>query len=159
MPRLDRITCDMAICHGQPTVRGLRYPVEMLLGLLASGMSIGEVLEDYEDLERDDLLAALEFGGPHRRLAPRGDTPFPVKFLVDAQLTKRLATKLDDLGHDAIHTLDLPRGNRTSDRDIIKLADEQGRVVVTKDRDFRDSHLLTGEPEPAGRRDRQHPQH
>lgn len=51
-----------AICHGQPTVRGMRYPVEMLLELLSSGMSIDEIVDDYPDLERDDLLAALEFG-------------------------------------------------------------------------------------------------
>ena len=60
--RLDRITSDPLICHGKPTVRGLRYPVETLLELLASGMTIDEVLDDYADLERDDLLAALEFG-------------------------------------------------------------------------------------------------
>lgn len=62
MTRLDRITTDPAICHGKPTVRGLRYPVETLLELLASGMTVEEILEDYPDLERDDLLAALEFG-------------------------------------------------------------------------------------------------
>lgn len=62
MTRLERITSDPAICHGKPTVRGLRYPVEMLLELLASGMTIEEILDDYEDLERDDILAALEFG-------------------------------------------------------------------------------------------------
>ena len=62
MSRLDRITTDSAICHGQPTIRGLRYPVENLLELLSSGMSIDEVLVDYPDLVRDDLLAALEFG-------------------------------------------------------------------------------------------------
>jgi uncharacterized protein (DUF433 family) len=62
MSRLDRITTDPAICHGQPTVRGLRYPVQMLLELLSSGMSVDEVLADYPELERDDLLAALEFG-------------------------------------------------------------------------------------------------
>ncbi len=62
MTRLDRITTNPAICHGKPTVRGLRYPVQTLLELLASGMTIEEVLEDYPDLERDDLLAALEFG-------------------------------------------------------------------------------------------------
>ncbi|MGQ0778163.1 MAG: DUF433 domain-containing protein [Pseudonocardiales bacterium] len=50
------------MCHGQPTVRGLRYPVENLLELLSSGMTIDEVLTDHRDLERDDLLAALEFG-------------------------------------------------------------------------------------------------
>ncbi|MGH3965389.1 MAG: DUF433 domain-containing protein [Pseudonocardiaceae bacterium] len=62
MSRLDRIVSDPAVCHGQPTVRGLRYPVENLLELLSSGMTIEEVLADYPDLERDDLLAALEFG-------------------------------------------------------------------------------------------------
>ncbi len=61
MSRLDRITSDPSICHGQPTIRGLRYPVENLLELLASGMTIDENIEDHPDLERDDLLAALEF--------------------------------------------------------------------------------------------------
>lgn len=61
MSRLDRITADPEICHGQPTIRGLRYTVECLLELLSAGMSVDEVLEDYPDLERDDMLAALEF--------------------------------------------------------------------------------------------------
>lgn len=63
------------MCHGQPTVRGLRYTVESLLELLSAGMSIDEVLEDYPDLERDDLLAALEFGAlaaGRRRVVPLG---------------------------------------------------------------------------------------
>jgi uncharacterized protein (DUF433 family) len=60
--RLERITSDPEICHGQPTIRGLRYPVANLLELLSAGMTIDEVLADYPDLERDDLLAALEFG-------------------------------------------------------------------------------------------------
>ena len=58
---LDRITIDPEINHGKPVIRGLRYPVEMLLELLSSGMSIDEILSDYEDLERDDVLAALAF--------------------------------------------------------------------------------------------------
>jgi uncharacterized protein (DUF433 family) len=58
---LDRITIDPEICHGKPSIRGLRYPVEVLLELLSSGMSIDEILADYEDLEREDILAALEF--------------------------------------------------------------------------------------------------
>ncbi len=62
MSRPERITSDPAVCHGQPTVRGLRYPVENLLELLSAGMTIDEVLADYPDLERDDVLAALEFG-------------------------------------------------------------------------------------------------
>ena len=58
---LARITIDPAVCHGKPCVRGLRYPVEVLLELLSSGMTTDEILADYEDLERDDLLAALAF--------------------------------------------------------------------------------------------------
>lgn len=75
MSRLDRITSDPEICHGQPTVRGLRYTVESLLELLASGMTIEEIIEDHPDLERDDLLAALEFGAlaaGQRRVVPLG---------------------------------------------------------------------------------------
>lgn len=62
MSRLERITSDPEVCHGRPVVRGLRYPVQMLLELMASGMTVDEIVADYEDLERDDLLAALEFG-------------------------------------------------------------------------------------------------
>jgi uncharacterized protein (DUF433 family) len=60
--RLERITVDPSICHGKPTIRGLRYPVESLLELLASGMTIEEIIDDHPNLERDDLLAALELG-------------------------------------------------------------------------------------------------
>ena len=58
---LERITMDPAIVHGKPVVRGLRYPVEMLLELLSSGMTQEEILADYEDLEREDLLAVFAY--------------------------------------------------------------------------------------------------
>jgi uncharacterized protein (DUF433 family) len=58
---IDRITIDPAICHGKPCIRGLRYPVELVLELLSSGMTIDDILADYEDLEREDVLAALAF--------------------------------------------------------------------------------------------------
>jgi uncharacterized protein (DUF433 family) len=57
----SRITINKEICHGKPSVRGLRYPVEMLLDLMASGMSNNEILEDYPDLENEDLLACIKF--------------------------------------------------------------------------------------------------
>ena len=60
-PLLARITIDPQLCHGKPCVRGLRYPVEMLLDLLSSGMTHDEILADYEDLEREDLLVVLAF--------------------------------------------------------------------------------------------------
>jgi uncharacterized protein (DUF433 family) len=72
---LSRITIDPAVCHGKPCVRGLRYPVEMLLELQSSGMSHDEILADYEDLEREDLLAVLKFAAKlsqTKRLQPVG---------------------------------------------------------------------------------------
>ena len=56
-----RITIDPEICHGKPCVRGLRYPVESVLGWLASGMSIDEILADCADLQREDVLASLAY--------------------------------------------------------------------------------------------------
>jgi uncharacterized protein (DUF433 family) len=58
---MHRITIDPTICHGKPTVRGLRYPVESILELLSSGMSYEEILADYPDLEREDILAVLAY--------------------------------------------------------------------------------------------------
>ena len=58
---LQRITLDPDICHGKPCIRGLRYPVETTLELLSSGMTFGEILEDYEDLEREDLQAVSTY--------------------------------------------------------------------------------------------------
>ncbi len=57
----ERITIDPDVCHGKPCVRGLRYPVEMILELLSAGMSTEEILADYEDLEREDILAVLAY--------------------------------------------------------------------------------------------------
>ena len=58
---LQRITHNPDICHGKPCIRGLRYPIEFILELLSSGMTHSEILEDYEDLEPEDLFAVLLF--------------------------------------------------------------------------------------------------
>ena len=58
---LERITINPAICHGKPCVRGLRYPAETILELLSSGMSVQEILDDYEDLEQEDIFAVLAY--------------------------------------------------------------------------------------------------
>jgi uncharacterized protein (DUF433 family) len=57
----DRITIHPEICHGKPTIRGLRYPVETILELLSSGMTSDQIHADYEDLEREDIFAVLDF--------------------------------------------------------------------------------------------------
>jgi predicted nuclease of predicted toxin-antitoxin system len=66
--------------------------------------------------------------------------------VVDAQLPRRLARWLREQGHDAVHTLELPSGNRTSDADLCELADVRGAVIVTKDADFVVSRTLHGTP-------------
>ena len=58
---LQRITLNPNIAFGKPTIRGLRYSVEWLLELLSSGMSYQEILDDYEDLEIEDIHAALAY--------------------------------------------------------------------------------------------------
>lgn len=58
---MQRITISSEICHGKPTIRGLRYPVDMILELLAAKMTIQEILDDYTDLEEEDIYACLSY--------------------------------------------------------------------------------------------------
>jgi len=58
---LDRISVNPNVCHGQATIRNLRYPVGNILELLHAGMTTEEILNDYPDLQKDDILAALTF--------------------------------------------------------------------------------------------------
>ncbi|MHB1360374.1 MAG: DUF5615 family PIN-like protein [Rhodocyclaceae bacterium] len=69
-----------------------------------------------------------------------------MKFLIDAQLPRKLAVWVRDRGHDVCHTLDLPEQNRTSDAQICAFATQEGRIVVTKDDDFVQSFVLNGQP-------------
>ena len=70
-----------------------------------------------------------------------------MKFVVDAQLPRRVAHEIRALGCDALHTLDMPAQNRTTDGEIVRFSRLESRVVVTKDSDFVDAFLLRGEPE------------
>ena len=65
---LARITVDPAICHGKPCLRGLRYPVELILDLLSADMTPEDILTDYPDLERDDIRAALAYAAQLSRV-------------------------------------------------------------------------------------------
>lgn len=69
-----------------------------------------------------------------------------MRFLVDAQLPRRLACRLHEAGYDTVHTLDLPDRNRTSDEKINELSSRELRVAITKDTDFVNSFLLSGKP-------------
>ena len=65
---LSRITINPDICHGKPAIRNLRYPVESMLEYLAAGDAIEDVLAEFPDLEREDLLACLEFAARSLRV-------------------------------------------------------------------------------------------
>jgi predicted nuclease of predicted toxin-antitoxin system len=70
-----------------------------------------------------------------------------MKFLIDAHLPLALKNWLVTRGHDAIHTRDLPEKNLTDDMEIIRIADNQERIVTTKDSDFQKYHILFGRPD------------
>jgi predicted nuclease of predicted toxin-antitoxin system len=69
-----------------------------------------------------------------------------MKFIIDAQLPRRIAYLLRNAGHDAVHTLDLPRQNATSDAEITTIAEQEQRIVVTKDADFVETFVLSHRP-------------
>lgn len=61
MNYLERITIDPEICHGKPCIRGMRWPVEVVLDLLNSDMTKAEILADHPELEKEDLMASVNF--------------------------------------------------------------------------------------------------
>jgi len=58
---LERITINPEICHGKPCIRNMRWPVEVILDLLGSEMSIPEILEDHPELEKEDIIASINY--------------------------------------------------------------------------------------------------
>lgn len=72
MPDLSRITLDPDICHGKPCIRHMRWPVEVILDLVSSGMGINDILADHSELDREDLLACLHYA----RLLVSGEAHF-----------------------------------------------------------------------------------
>lgn len=61
MNYLDRITINAEICHGKPCIRGMRWPVEVILDMLSADMTNAQITEDHPELEKEDILAALQF--------------------------------------------------------------------------------------------------
>jgi uncharacterized protein (DUF433 family) len=58
---ISRITLNPEVCHGKPCIRGMRWPVEVILDLLGSGMTQEQILEDHTEIEKEDILACLHF--------------------------------------------------------------------------------------------------
>jgi uncharacterized protein (DUF433 family) len=66
-PLLERITIHPDICHGKPCERGMRWPVEVILDMLSSGMQTEEILKEHKELDKEDILAALQFAKLYMR--------------------------------------------------------------------------------------------
>ena len=58
---INRITINPEICHGKPCIRGMRWPIEVIIDMLGSGMTIDQILDDHKELEKEDVLASLNF--------------------------------------------------------------------------------------------------
>ena len=58
----DRISINPNVCHGKPVIKGTRVMVSIILGALAGGDTIDKILEDYPNISREDIFAALQFG-------------------------------------------------------------------------------------------------
>lgn len=65
---LERITLNSDILFGKPSIRNMRYSVELILDLLAAGMDSEEIIDDYPDLEKEDILACLSFAAKLMRV-------------------------------------------------------------------------------------------
>ncbi len=61
MSRISRITISPEVCHGKPCVRNMRWPVEVIIDMLSAGMTVEQIMEDHPELEREDILACLDF--------------------------------------------------------------------------------------------------
>ena len=109
-PKHPRITRDYDICHGQPTVRGLRYPVWLVMEYLAAGMSEAEILAVYPDLESEDLRACQAYAAAILKKMSKA---------MAGDGTRRAVTKQELLVH-LIETGKLPNGT---------ILNEQGQIV------------------------------
>lgn len=129
----DRIAIDPAVRHGKPIIRGTRVPLEIILGSLAGGMEIDEIVREY-DLQKEDVLAALEYAT--RLIAGEDISAYAKpKFLLDADMPRSSAAAIRSLGFDVPDVRDM--GMRyAKDQEIIDYALNTGRMVITRDLDY-----------------------
>jgi uncharacterized protein (DUF433 family) len=81
MKELDRITVDPEICLGQPTIRGMRITVSVILKQIANRMTTQEILKAYPELEEEDITQALKYAA---WLSSEKAKPIPLRGVVGA---------------------------------------------------------------------------
>ena len=146
----ERITIDPVRMRGLPCIRDTRMTVSAVLGQLAAGRTADEVLADYPYLERADILAALEFAADavQEHELPLAQPRSPVRLLIDANLSPRVAATLRDAGHEAVHVADIGM-LAASDDAILAHAAAAGQVIVSADTDFGELLAVAGAVRPS----------
>jgi uncharacterized protein (DUF433 family)/predicted nuclease of predicted toxin-antitoxin system len=150
----DRITVDPDVLVGKPTIRGLRISVEQILKALAAGVTTQGLLQDYPDLEEEDIKASLLYASQlveeervfsvgQKWRDPAADCKeacrkrnmgWGLKFLIDVGVGTSVDKWLRENGYDAVSVRDVD--SRAKDQDILQLAVREGRMIITMDKDF-----------------------
>ena len=131
MQNFSRITLDPQVMGGKPCIRGMRVTVGTVVGLIAAGKNIEEVLAEYPYLEREDVLQALSYAAWRTGSA----LSFLMKILIDMNLPPRWMQVFNQAGWEAVHWSHLGAPN-ASDWDVMKWARGNGYIVFTHDLDF-----------------------
>ena len=143
---LKRITARPDVFNGKPIIRDMRISVELILSLLSQGASHEELMDDYPDLEEEDILACIAYA--HAVIA--GDSSgagiggIGMNFLVDRCAGRRLTQWLQSQGHDALDAREL--GPDPEDRALLERAVSENRILITMDKDFGELIHLHGRP-------------
>lgn len=141
---LNRITLDPHIGHGKPTIRNTRYLVEGLLEYLAAGDTIQDVLETFPDLEKEDLLACIQYALATLRVQSANLAAWNSSLMHSFLQFLNLSSRIVVTKHIIRSTY--PKKNNTSDLEILQFMEETDYVLITKDKDFYDSFVLKHQP-------------
>ena len=122
----NRITVDQTVMQGRPCIRGMRITVNLVVNLVANGMTPSEIIEEYPVLEPSDITEGLQYAASVSYLS-KG---FPVRFLADMGISRTVVNELRKLGHEAIH-LSEERLQCLPDDDVIMKARNENRIILT----------------------------
>ena len=133
---LKRITARPDVFGGKPIIRDMRLSVELILSLMAQGLAAEAILDEYPELEPDDIRACVAYATCRDRSRHAvghfgGGT---VRFLIDRCAGPRLADWLRTEGHDVLESREL--GPDPGDQALLERAISEGRILVTIDTDF-----------------------
>lgn len=134
---LKRITTDPAVLSGKPVIRGMRITVEQILIALASNVFTADLMNDYPELEPQDLKAVLLYAArlvEGERVHNLDVQLRQMKLLVDVGVGRKVETFLTECGFDSKSVRDIDPSMK--DSEILKIALSEERVIVSMDKDL-----------------------